>query len=104
MTRRQSQLLNFIREFISHNGYSPNLREMADEMKLISKGSVSRLLECLHKQGHVIWTKQTARSVRPVDYCGDDLAGIDSALMTAELKRRGFTVVNPMSTTEVEGL
>jgi SOS-response transcriptional repressor LexA len=97
MTRKQAQLLDFIRHYMSTNGHSPSLEDMAAALGGKSKGNVSRYLVRLQRAGLVEWRKNVARSVRLVDMCGDDVATIESDLMAAELKRRGFTIVAPLA-------
>lgn len=65
----------------------PSYEEMAGHLGLSSKSNVNRLLVSLRKRGMVQWTPGVARSVRPVRR--DTFAGVSSAAMIAELKRRG---------------
>lgn len=47
LTKRQSQLLNFIRDYVSYHGFAPTLAEMADAMRLKSLATVHKHLENL---------------------------------------------------------
>jgi SOS-response transcriptional repressor LexA len=84
MTRKQAQLLTFIRTYMARHGYSPCYGEMAEALQLVSKGSVARLIEKLIAQGMIERRKNISRSIRLVEPCADDLATIDDATLLAE--------------------
>lgn len=52
LTSRQQQILDFIREFIGENGYSPS-RDALSEKFDISLGNVSRYIDVLVQKGHL---------------------------------------------------
>jgi repressor LexA len=53
MTRRQSEILDFIKEYISSHGYSPTCREIADAKGLVSLATIHKHLHCLSAQGRI---------------------------------------------------
>jgi repressor LexA len=53
LTRRQLQLLNFIKAYHAEKGYGPTYREMADAMKVKSPNTAFGYFKRLEKRGHV---------------------------------------------------
>jgi repressor LexA len=53
LTRRQLQILQFIRESVQNRGYSPTLREIAQAIGLTSQSTISYHLEGLVKKGYL---------------------------------------------------
>ncbi|NWL89586.1 hypothetical protein DMN77_18725 [Paenibacillus sp. 79R4] len=53
LTRRQGEALQFIKSFVSNNGYPPTVREIADHMHYQSASTAFQLLEQLVKKGYV---------------------------------------------------
>lgn len=52
LTRRQQQILDFVREFIEEQGYSPSRVALAERFD-ISLGNVSRHIDVLVQKGHL---------------------------------------------------
>jgi len=63
LTKRQSQLYNFIKNFIESKGYSPSYQEMLEHMEVHSKQIIFSFLQSLQRQGKIKQTKYMARSV-----------------------------------------
>jgi len=51
LTKRQKQILDFVRTFIDRNGYAPSVREIADAFGLSSAATVHQHLEALASKG-----------------------------------------------------
>jgi SOS-response transcriptional repressor LexA len=51
MTKRQKQLLDFIRKYVKKNEITPTYREMAKHLKLISIADIGRMLDRLYEDG-----------------------------------------------------
>ena len=86
MTEQQARLYEWLLERVD-NPVCPTFEEMREAMGLVSKAGVFRLIEALEKQGRVTRVARRANTVRAVRI--DPLRGVSSALMIAELKRRG---------------
>ena len=90
LTKRQSQLLDFLRSSIAQNGYAPSLEEIAAHFELSSVGTVHKHLKALEDKGVIRrqWNRSRAIEVvglmdgkaRPSLDQGDFL---DSALLSA---------------------
>uniref|UniRef100_UPI00403ED900 LexA family protein n=1 Tax=Paenibacillus sp. FSL W8-0194 TaxID=2921711 RepID=UPI00403ED900 len=52
-TRRQNEVLEFIKEFISKNGYSPTVREISEHMGYSSASTAFSIVERLIKNGQI---------------------------------------------------
>lgn len=52
-THRQAEVLAFVKEYISGQGYPPTLREIGDHLQLRSLNSVSDLLKALIRKGYL---------------------------------------------------
>lgn len=51
LTERQSQVLNYIRRFMSENGSAPTQREIADAIGCSSANAATLLLKALERKG-----------------------------------------------------
>jgi repressor LexA len=66
LTRRQRQVLDVIREFIDHNGYSPSLEEIGARLELSSVATVHKHVSHLVQKGFVRRTWNQNRSIEVV--------------------------------------
>lgn len=66
MTRKQSELLQFITKFIKEKDYSPSFDEMKAAVNLKSKSGVHRLIESLIKHNKIKRVKFSHRSIEPI--------------------------------------
>lgn len=65
LTRRQAQVLDFIKAFVAKNSYPPTVREIAEHMGLQSSSTAFQFIEQLVRKGYV--TKGTGpRTLRVV--------------------------------------
>lgn len=88
LTHAQAELLDYIEKFqASNSGISPSFEEMKEAMGLHSKSGVHRLLLALEQRGRIIRYPHLARAIEIVNET--DLSGVPSAVLIAELARRG---------------
>jgi repressor LexA len=64
LTKRQKQILDFLSEFIEHNGYSPSMEEIAEHFHFASLNAVFKHLEALERRGHLHRDSNCARSIQ----------------------------------------
>ncbi len=67
LTRRQRDLLAYLRSHIAANGQAPSYAEMAAAIGLKSKSSVVQLVRGLAERGHLSFLKNRARSISLAD-------------------------------------
>ena len=53
-TKRQREVLSFIKEFIEKHGYEPSYQQIARELKVSSKGGIAKHIEALERQGLIL--------------------------------------------------
>jgi repressor LexA len=70
LTRRQKEILDFIRGFIDLNGYSPSMEEIAAHFRIASLNAVYKHLEALKARGYVRRDANRARSIEVADLTG----------------------------------
>lgn len=63
LTKRQSEALAFIRQFIVENEYSPNYAEIREGLGLTSKGQVNALVVQLAERGALTYLPRRSRSI-----------------------------------------
>jgi repressor LexA len=81
--RRQRQIVDFIRQFIQRNGYSPTLQEIADALGVSSLATVHEHLQALVKKKVI---KKFEGAVRGLEIIDEKM----SQLNTLELPIMGF--------------
>lgn len=64
LTKRQRDLLNYIREYVGTHGFSPSFEEMKDALDLASKSGVHRLVNGLEERGFIESLHGQARSIK----------------------------------------
>lgn len=67
LTRKQAELLAFIREYNASHPNSPSFDEMQAALQLASKSGVHRLVVALEERGAIRRTEHRARSIVVVD-------------------------------------
>jgi repressor LexA len=67
LTKRQSEILDYIRSFYSSHGFAPTYRELMHSCNISSLGSVFKHIEGLTSKGYLRKSKHSARSLQPVD-------------------------------------
>lgn len=66
-TKKQKELLEFIRNFIAEHGYSPSYREIMSGLNYTSVATVSLHVGNLIKRGHLRKRDRSARSLEVVE-------------------------------------
>ena len=67
LTRRQSEVIDVIREFVTEHRYSPSLEEIAAALNLSSVATVHKHLSLLEEKGYLKKDPHTSRSVELTD-------------------------------------
>src|SRR5680860_52931 len=63
LTHRQQQVLDYILEHISGNGYPPTLREIAGQFHLSGPRAAVKHLDALQRKGHIRRNTGTSRGI-----------------------------------------
>ena len=80
--KRQRELLEFLKQFITKNGFSPTLQEIADSMDLSSLATVHEHLQALIKKGLIKRYEGAVRGIEILDEkMGAILEGIELPLV-----------------------
>lgn len=66
-TRRQAQLLSFLREYIAKHGEAPLQREMCEALNVRSRNTIREMLVGLQQRGQIQLTPGLIRHVALVD-------------------------------------
>ena len=64
LTRRQKEILDFIRQFIDENGYAPSYREIAYYFELSSTGTIAEYINILAEKGYLTKEAMEARAIQ----------------------------------------
>ncbi|MBV8688215.1 MAG: transcriptional repressor LexA [Alphaproteobacteria bacterium] len=75
LTRKQSELLTYIRDRLAESGVSPSFEEMKDALALKSKSGVHRLISALEERGFIRRLPNRARALEIVKM-PDSVAGL----------------------------
>lgn len=65
-TKKQYEMLKFIREFIDSNEYSPSYREIADGLGYASVATVALHVNSLIQRGHLTKRGNSSRSLEVI--------------------------------------
>lgn len=97
MTKRQLELLQFIKIFIETNGYSPSYEEMKQAIGISSRSSVWRLVSELEAQGRVRHLHGKARTIELVkDPELPTLTYVPTGELASEARRRHLVLCHKM--------
>ncbi len=83
LTRRQRQILDFIRDFVANEGYSPSLEEIGAPFRLSSVATVHKHVQHLVDKGQLRKAWNRARSVEPVEPAESGLVDLPLAGVVA---------------------
>jgi repressor LexA len=87
MTRRQLQLLRYVRSCLDGDGVSPSFEEIRVALQLKSKSGVHRIVNALVETGELIHRPNRARSLAlPEAFLGN----VATDRLVAELESRGW--------------
>lgn len=67
LTKRQSEVLSYIQQFIQKNHYSPSYREIMHHFEMNSLGSVYKHIAVLKRKGVLHAEKKVGRSIIPAE-------------------------------------
>ncbi len=67
MTRRQQEILAFVKDFLSRHGYSPTLEEIARHFGISSLNGVYKHLKSLEQRGLIRRLSNQARSIQVIE-------------------------------------
>jgi repressor LexA len=67
LTSRQQNVLTFVRQFLSRQGFPPTLREIGEAVGLSNINAVRGHLAALEKKGYITKAPDKARSIQIVD-------------------------------------
>lgn len=102
LTRRQKEILDYIRSFIEENGYAPSFREIAYYFELSSVSTIAEYISILEEKGYLTKEAMEARSIQltPVFTSGIDtfeipLSGVIDAGKPIEAIRTNETIDIP---------
>lgn len=68
MTKNQSKLLAFIREYIEHNNIAPSYDDMRTALGLKSKSGIHTLLTGLEERGYIRRLKAKTRAIEVIKF------------------------------------
>lgn len=64
LTKRQKEILDYIRRFIDENGYAPSFREVAHYFEFSSTGTVAEYMNILEEKGYLTREAVAARAIQ----------------------------------------
>jgi repressor LexA len=67
LTKRQSEILNYIREHIAAHGFAPSYREIGEHFNLSSTATIAEHVETLRTKGYLTQEERSARSMQLTD-------------------------------------
>lgn len=67
LTKRQRQVLDFIKLSIEERGYPPTMREIGQHMRIRSTNGVNDHLKALERKGYILREDLKSRTLRPVE-------------------------------------
>ena len=67
LTKKQKELFDYLKEYISNNQISPSFEEMKEAVNLKSKSGIHRLISSLEERGFIKRLKHKARAMEIVD-------------------------------------
>ncbi len=82
LTKRQKQILDFVREFVEENGYSPSFEEIARHFGYSSLATVHEHLENLRQKGFIRKSYNESRSLELIP-TGSRVSAVELPLMGA---------------------
>jgi repressor LexA len=74
LTKKQHNILNFIKEFIQDRGYAPSYREIAHQFKLSSVATVHAYIRTLQEKKYIYVEENESRSIRLVNTINNTMA------------------------------
>jgi len=100
ITRRQKELLEYLREYIDHHGYAPTLEEIGRHFSLSSLATVHKHLQNLERKGRI---RRLANHSRALELVPDGGAGRAVPVPLLGCVAAG-TPIEPVETSETVAL
>ncbi len=63
MTKRQSEVLKYIKDYCNKNGHSPSIRDMCAGLDIKSTAQIAGILKSLREQGKITYIERRARTI-----------------------------------------
>jgi site-specific DNA-methyltransferase (adenine-specific) len=102
LTKRQKEILDFIKSYIKKSGYSPTFNEIKKKFKLSALSTVHQHIEALVKKGYLKKTNKTSRSLELIndvfEYIQVPLLGNIAAGQPIEAITEKETIAIPQNT------
>lgn len=102
LTRRQKEILDYIRNFIDQNGYAPSYREIAHYFEFSSTGTIAEYIGILEEKGYITREAMEARAIQltpsfddGMEICNIPLEGVIDAGRPIEAIRTHETIDIP---------
>lgn len=102
LTKRQKEILEYIRYFIDENGYAPSFREIAHYFEFTSTGTVAEYVGILEGKGYITKDAMEARAIQltpsfdaGLEICNIPLEGMIDAGKPIEAIRTHETIDIP---------
>ena len=73
LTRRQAQILDYLRQSLRERGFAPSIREIGEAVGLSSSSTVHTHLRTLEARGHILRHPSKPRSIMLADRDGSTL-------------------------------
>ena len=67
LTKKQKELFDYLKEYMSNNQISPSFEEMKEAVNLKSKSGIHRLISSLEERGFIKRLKHKARAMEIID-------------------------------------
>ncbi len=98
-TKKQHELLQYLRQFIAEHGYSPSYREIMNGCNYTSVATVALHINNLIKRGHVIKRDKSARSLEVVAGVEESAQAVSNHKheLIKEIESRFATIEQEMS-------
>lgn len=81
LTKKQSEILRFIADFIRDNGYAPSYREVGAHFGISSTATVHEHVKNLERKGFLTSEPESARSIEVGESAGSSLVAAAKALL-----------------------
>src|SRR4030042_2513737 len=107
LTKRQKDILEFLKEYIDKHGYAPSIKEISNNFDSLGPASISRHLDNLDKKGFIRKDPKRSRSITliespsgKIDVSDVPILGVFADGSSIEtLNRLEFIKVSPRLTT-----
>jgi repressor LexA len=98
-TKKQHELLDYLRGFISEHGYSPSYREIMNGCNYTSVATVALHINSLIARGHVVKRDKSARSLEVVAGVAEEKAATSNHKneLIKEIEARFMAIEKEMS-------